>query len=138
MAVENLAPACRKKCQERKSNFRKAFYKNTAPKDPREAGAAGAASPDSRPPKEAQLSAPVCHWPLASVSSNSGEQTRGCHGNRGCLWPRGFLQGRVGLMCGVPFSLDFHAEQSRAVWGLKRRKELVDARITFTLSPHPS
>ncbi|XP_055262686.1 protein BNIP5 [Moschus berezovskii] len=71
VAVENLAPACRKKCQERKSNFRKAFYKKHSSKDPKRAGAAGAASPDSRPPKKPSF-LPLCvggHWP--SVSSNS-------------------------------------------------------------------
>ncbi|XP_040104986.1 protein BNIP5 [Oryx dammah] len=71
VAVENLAPACRKKGQERKSNFRKAFYKKHSSKDPKRVGAAGAASPDSRPPKKPSF-LPLCvggHWP--SVSSNS-------------------------------------------------------------------
>ncbi|XP_061253991.1 protein BNIP5 isoform X2 [Bos javanicus] len=71
VAVENLAPAYRKKCQERKSNFRKAFYKKHSSKDPKRAGAAGAASPDSRPPKKPSF-LPLCvggHWP--SVSSDS-------------------------------------------------------------------
>ncbi|OWK13297.1 hypothetical protein Celaphus_00014247 [Cervus elaphus hippelaphus] len=71
VAVENVAPACRKKSQERKSNFRKAFYKKHSSKDPKRVGAAGAASPDSRPPKKPSF-LPLCvggHWP--SVSSNS-------------------------------------------------------------------
>ncbi|KAM9738698.1 protein BNIP5 isoform 6-T6 [Dama dama] len=71
VAVENVAPACRKKSQERKSNFRKAFYRKHSSKDPKRVGAAGAASPDSRPPKKPSF-LPLCvggHWP--SVSSNS-------------------------------------------------------------------
>ncbi|XP_025126679.3 protein BNIP5 [Bubalus bubalis] len=72
VAVENLAPACRKKCQERKSSFRKAFCKKHSSKDPKRAGAAGAASPDSRPPKKPSF-LPLCvggHWPPISSDSD--------------------------------------------------------------------
>ncbi|XP_020731484.2 protein BNIP5 [Odocoileus virginianus] len=72
VAVENLAPACRKKSQERKSNFRKAFYKKHSSKDPKRVGAAGAASPDSRPPRKPSF-LPLCvggHWPSVSINSD--------------------------------------------------------------------
>ncbi|XP_059965029.1 protein BNIP5 [Mesoplodon densirostris] len=71
VAVGNLAPTSRKKSQEKKSSFRKAFsYKKHSFKEPKRGGAAGAASPDSRPPKRPSF-LPLCvggHRP--STSSN--------------------------------------------------------------------
>ncbi|XP_059557839.1 protein BNIP5 isoform X1 [Myotis daubentonii] len=52
VASENPAPPCRKKSQEKKSSFRKAFsHKKHGSKEPKRAGAAGAASPESRRPR---------------------------------------------------------------------------------------
>ncbi|XP_045699649.1 protein BNIP5 isoform X2 [Phyllostomus hastatus] len=49
VAVEHLTPPCRKKSQERKSSFIKAFsHKKHGSKEPKKGGAAGAASPESR------------------------------------------------------------------------------------------
>ncbi|XP_047653057.1 protein BNIP5 isoform X2 [Phacochoerus africanus] len=60
VAVENLATACRKKCQEKKSSFRKAFsHKKHSFKETKRTGAAGAASPESRPPKRPSF-LPLC------------------------------------------------------------------------------
>ncbi|XP_016008101.2 protein BNIP5 [Rousettus aegyptiacus] len=60
MAVENQAPPCRKKSQEKKSSFRKAFsHKKHSSKEPKRAGAADAASPESRPPKRPSY-LPLC------------------------------------------------------------------------------
>uniref|UniRef100_A0A8D1YEZ0 BCL2 interacting protein 5 n=1 Tax=Sus scrofa TaxID=9823 RepID=A0A8D1YEZ0_PIG len=60
VAVENLAPVCRKKCQEKKSSFRKAFsHKKHSFKETKRTGAAGAASPESRPPKRPSF-LPLC------------------------------------------------------------------------------
>ncbi|XP_036725995.1 protein BNIP5 isoform X2 [Balaenoptera musculus] len=71
VAVGNLAPTCRKKSQEKKSSFRKAFsHKKHGFKEPKRGGAAGAASPDARPPKRPSF-LPLCvggHRP--SISSN--------------------------------------------------------------------
>ena len=119
MAVGNLAPTCRKKSQEKKSSFRKAFsHKKHGFKEPKRGGAAGAASPDARPPKRPSF-LPLCvggHRP--SISSNPGEQAWGCHGNRGCLWPLGFS--RAGLAsclvsCAV-LTFTLCSEQSGEVW----------------------
>ncbi|XP_015416330.1 PREDICTED: uncharacterized protein C6orf222 homolog [Myotis davidii] len=52
VAPENTALPCRKKSQEKKSSFRKAFsHKKHGSKEPKRAGAAGAASPESRRPR---------------------------------------------------------------------------------------
>uniref|UniRef100_A0A8C0HZT2 BCL2 interacting protein 5 n=1 Tax=Balaenoptera musculus TaxID=9771 RepID=A0A8C0HZT2_BALMU len=60
VAVGNLAPTCRKKSQEKKSSFRKAFsHKKHGFKEPKRGGAAGAASPDARPPKRPSF-LPLC------------------------------------------------------------------------------
>ncbi|XP_043449092.1 protein BNIP5 [Prionailurus bengalensis] len=71
VAVENLSPAYRRRSQEKKSSLRKAFsYKRHGPKEPRRAGAAGAASPESRPPKRPSF-LPLCvggHQPSTSNS----------------------------------------------------------------------
>ncbi|XP_029097636.1 uncharacterized protein C6orf222 homolog [Monodon monoceros] len=71
VAVGNLAPTSRKKSQEKRSSFRKAFsHKKHGFKEPKRGGAAGAASPDSRPPKRPSF-LPLCvggHRP--SISSN--------------------------------------------------------------------
>ncbi|XP_061051103.1 protein BNIP5 isoform X2 [Eubalaena glacialis] len=71
VAAGNLAPTCRKKSQEKKSSFRKAFsHKKHGFKEPKRGGAAGAANPDSRPPKRPSF-LPLCvggHRP--SISSN--------------------------------------------------------------------
>ncbi|XP_054426185.1 protein BNIP5 [Pteronotus mesoamericanus] len=49
VAVEHLTPPCRKKSQEKKSSFRKAFsHKKHSSKEPKKGGAAGATSPESR------------------------------------------------------------------------------------------
>ncbi|XP_049509338.1 protein BNIP5 [Panthera uncia] len=71
VAVENLSPPYRRRSQEKKSSLRKAFsYKRHGPKDSRRAGAAGAASPESRPPKRPSF-LPLCvggHQPSTSNS----------------------------------------------------------------------
>nr|XP_031544324.1 protein BNIP5 [Vicugna pacos] len=73
VTVESLAPACRRKSQERKSSFRKAFsHKKHSSKEPKRVGlgTAGAASPESRLPKRPSF-LPLCvggHRP--SISSN--------------------------------------------------------------------
>uniref|UniRef100_G1RCT5 BCL2 interacting protein 5 n=1 Tax=Nomascus leucogenys TaxID=61853 RepID=G1RCT5_NOMLE len=71
VGVENLAPHCRRKSQEKKSNFRRAFYhKKHASKEPRRVGAAGAASPEARRPKRPSF-LPLCvggHRPSTSSS----------------------------------------------------------------------
>ncbi|XP_057555428.1 protein BNIP5 [Hippopotamus amphibius kiboko] len=71
VVVETLAPACRKKSQEKKSSFRKAFsHKKSGFKEPKRERAAGATSPQSRPPKRPSF-LPLCvggHRP--SISSN--------------------------------------------------------------------
>uniref|UniRef100_A0A8C3W6M2 BCL2 interacting protein 5 n=1 Tax=Catagonus wagneri TaxID=51154 RepID=A0A8C3W6M2_9CETA len=71
VAAENLAPACRKKSQEKKSNFRKAFsHKKHSFKETKRTGAAGAASPESRPPKRPSF-LPLCvGGHRSSTSSN--------------------------------------------------------------------
>ncbi|KAB1261794.1 uncharacterized protein Cadr_000021947 [Camelus dromedarius] len=90
VTVENLAPACRRKSQERKSSFRKAFsHKKHSSKEPKRVGvgAAGAASPESRLLKRPSF-LPLCvggHRP--SISSNPGEQARGCRGSPYCPLP---------------------------------------------------
>ncbi|XP_024622001.1 uncharacterized protein C6orf222 homolog [Neophocaena asiaeorientalis asiaeorientalis] len=71
VVIGNVAPTSRKKSQEKKSSFRKAFsHKKHGFKEPKRGGAAGAASPDSRPPKRPSF-LPLCvggHRP--SISSN--------------------------------------------------------------------
>ncbi|XP_025781844.1 uncharacterized protein C6orf222 homolog [Puma concolor] len=71
VAVENLPLPYRRRSQEKKSSLRKAFsYKRHGPKEPRRAGAAGAASPESRPPKRSSF-LPLCvggHQPSTSNS----------------------------------------------------------------------
>ncbi|XP_014638052.1 PREDICTED: uncharacterized protein C6orf222 homolog [Ceratotherium simum simum] len=62
VAVENLAPACRKKSQEKKSNLRRshrAFSKKRGFKEAKKGGAARAASPESRPLRRPSLP-PLC------------------------------------------------------------------------------
>ncbi|XP_011353118.1 uncharacterized protein C6orf222 homolog [Pteropus vampyrus] len=60
MAVENQAPPCRKKSQEKKSSFRKPFsHKKHGSKEPKRAGAADASSPESRPHKRPSY-LPLC------------------------------------------------------------------------------
>lgn len=60
MAVENQAPPYRKKSQEKKSSFRKAFsHKKHSSKEPKRAGAADATSPESRRPKRPSY-LPLC------------------------------------------------------------------------------
>lgn len=82
MAVENLAPVCRKKCQEKKSSFRKAFsHKKHSFKETKRTGAAGAASPESRPPKRPSF-LPLCVGShRASNSSSLGEHAHRYHSN---------------------------------------------------------
>ncbi|XP_045722109.1 protein BNIP5 [Mirounga angustirostris] len=71
VAVENLSPSCRRKSHEKKSSFRKAYsHKKRSPKEPKRAGAAGAASPESRPHKRPSF-LPMCmggHQPSTSSS----------------------------------------------------------------------
>ncbi|XP_054578376.1 protein BNIP5 [Eptesicus fuscus] len=71
VALENPAPPCRKKSQEKKSSFRKAFsHKKHGSKEPKRAGAAGAASPESRRPRRPSY-LPLCgggHRPSVSSS----------------------------------------------------------------------
>ncbi|XP_037700531.1 protein BNIP5 isoform X2 [Choloepus didactylus] len=53
MAVENPAPVCRKKSQERKPSFRRPFsLKKHGSKEPKRAGTAGAASPEAGLPRK--------------------------------------------------------------------------------------
>lgn len=89
VAVENLSPPCRRKSHEKKSSFRKAFsHKKHGSKELKRAGAAGAASPESKPHRRPSF-LPLCvggHQP--STSSSLGEPAQRCHGNRGCLWPQ--------------------------------------------------
>ncbi|XP_016079155.1 PREDICTED: uncharacterized protein C6orf222 homolog [Miniopterus natalensis] len=70
-ALENLVQPCRKKSQEKKSSFRKAFsHKKHSSKEPKRVGAAGATSPESRPPKRPSY-LPLCvggHRPSISSS----------------------------------------------------------------------
>ncbi|XP_058409949.1 protein BNIP5 [Diceros bicornis minor] len=61
-AVENLAPACRKKSQEKKSNLRRshrAFSKKHGFKEAKRGGAASATSPESRPLRRPSFQ-PLC------------------------------------------------------------------------------
>uniref|UniRef100_G1NU99 BCL2 interacting protein 5 n=1 Tax=Myotis lucifugus TaxID=59463 RepID=G1NU99_MYOLU len=71
VASENPAPPYRKKSQEKKSSFRKAFsHKKHGSKEPKRAGAAGAASPESRRPRRPTY-LPLCvggHRPSISSS----------------------------------------------------------------------
>nr|XP_035952987.1 protein BNIP5 isoform X1 [Halichoerus grypus] len=71
VAVENLSPSCRRKSHEKKSSFRKAYsHKKRGSKEPKKAGAAGAASPESRPHKRPSF-LPLCmggHQPSTSSS----------------------------------------------------------------------
>nr|XP_017504318.2 protein BNIP5 isoform X1 [Manis javanica]XP_036871458.1 protein BNIP5 isoform X1 [Manis javanica] len=60
VAVENLAPAYRKKSHEKKPSFRKAFsLKKYGSKEPKRAGAADATSPEARPLKKPNFR-PLC------------------------------------------------------------------------------
>uniref|UniRef100_A0A8C4MUV9 BCL2 interacting protein 5 n=1 Tax=Equus asinus asinus TaxID=83772 RepID=A0A8C4MUV9_EQUAS len=71
VAVENLGLACRKKSQEKKPNFRRAFsQKKYGFKEPKRAGAADAASPESRPPKRPSF-LPLCVGGQRPSSSSS-------------------------------------------------------------------
>ncbi|XP_070275233.1 LOW QUALITY PROTEIN: protein BNIP5 [Myotis yumanensis] len=71
VASENPAPPYRKKSQEKKSSFRKAFsHKKHGSKEPKRAGAAGATSPESRRPRRPTY-LPLCvggHRPSISSS----------------------------------------------------------------------
>ncbi|XP_040500541.1 protein BNIP5 [Ursus maritimus] len=71
VAVENLSPPCRRKSHEKKSSFRKAFsHKKHGSKEPKRAGAAGAASPESKPHRRPSF-LPLCvggHQPSTSSS----------------------------------------------------------------------
>ncbi|EHB07820.1 hypothetical protein GW7_00633, partial [Heterocephalus glaber] len=60
-AVESLAPACRRKSQEKKpSSLRRAFsHKRHSSKEPRRVGTVGAATPEPRPPKRPSF-LPLC------------------------------------------------------------------------------
>ncbi|TEA42340.1 hypothetical protein DBR06_SOUSAS1810117, partial [Sousa chinensis] len=71
VAVGNLAPTSRKKSQEKKSSFRKAFsHKKHGLKEPKRGAAAGAASPESRPSKRPSF-LPLCvGGHRHSISSN--------------------------------------------------------------------
>ncbi|XP_017378096.1 protein BNIP5 [Cebus imitator] len=58
--IENLAPLSRRKSQEKKLSFRRAFYhKKHSSKEPKRAGPAGAASPETRRPKRPNF-LPLC------------------------------------------------------------------------------
>uniref|UniRef100_A0A452SII5 BCL2 interacting protein 5 n=1 Tax=Ursus americanus TaxID=9643 RepID=A0A452SII5_URSAM len=71
VAVENLSPPCRRKSHEKKSSFRKAFsHKKHSSKELKRAGAAGAASPESKPHRRPSF-LPLCvggHQPSTSSS----------------------------------------------------------------------
>ncbi|XP_026338249.1 protein BNIP5 [Ursus arctos] len=71
VAVENLSPPCRRKSHEKKSSFRKAFsHKKHGSKELKRAGAAGAASPESKPHRRPSF-LPLCvggHQPSTSSS----------------------------------------------------------------------
>ncbi|XP_036104557.1 protein BNIP5 [Molossus molossus] len=71
MAVENLAPPSRKKSQEKKSSFRKAFsHKKHRSKEPKRAGGAGVASPESRPPRRPSYLSLCVGGHRSSISSS--------------------------------------------------------------------
>ncbi|XP_042539815.1 protein BNIP5 [Dipodomys spectabilis] len=74
LAVEKLAPACRKRSQEKKSSLRRAFsHKKHGSKEPKRGSAADTASPEARPPRRPSF-LPLCvggHRP--SISSSSEE-----------------------------------------------------------------
>ncbi|XP_021521288.2 protein BNIP5 isoform X1 [Aotus nancymaae] len=71
VCIENLAPLSRRKSQEKKLSFRRAFYhKKHSSKEPKRVGAAGAASPETRRPKRPSF-LPLCvggHRPSTSSS----------------------------------------------------------------------
>nr|XP_021521290.1 uncharacterized protein C6orf222 homolog isoform X3 [Aotus nancymaae] len=71
VCIENLAPFSRRKSQEKKLSFRRAFYhKKHSSKEPKRVGAAGAASPETRRPKRPSF-LPLCvggHRPSTSSS----------------------------------------------------------------------
>ncbi|XP_004409858.1 PREDICTED: uncharacterized protein C6orf222 homolog [Odobenus rosmarus divergens] len=71
VAIENPSPPCRRKSHEKKSSFRKAYsHKKCGSKEGKRAGAAGAASPESRPHRRPSF-LPLCmggHQPSASSS----------------------------------------------------------------------
>lgn len=70
-ALENPAPPSRKKSQEKKSSFRKAFsQKKHGSKEPKRAGAAGAASPEPRRPRRPSHLALCVGGHRPSVSSS--------------------------------------------------------------------
>ncbi|KAM8779295.1 protein BNIP5 isoform 2-T2 [Rhynchonycteris naso] len=71
LPAENPAPHCRKKSQEKKSSFRKAFsHKKHSSKEPKRAGAGGAASPEFRSPRRPNY-LPLCMGGhRASISSS--------------------------------------------------------------------
>ncbi|KAL2791733.1 protein BNIP5 [Daubentonia madagascariensis] len=71
VAVANLAPSCRRKSQEKKSSHKRGFsHKKHSSKEPKRAGAAGAASPEAHRPKRPSY-LPLCvggHRPSVSSS----------------------------------------------------------------------
>ncbi|XP_069879605.1 protein BNIP5 [Dipodomys merriami] len=74
LAVEKLAPACRKRSQEKKSSLRRAFsHKKHGSKEPKRGSAADTASPEVRPPRRPSF-LPLCvggHRPSISSSSDA-------------------------------------------------------------------
>uniref|UniRef100_A0A8C7CG65 BCL2 interacting protein 5 n=1 Tax=Neovison vison TaxID=452646 RepID=A0A8C7CG65_NEOVI len=71
VAMESLSPPCRRKSPEKKSSFKKAFsHKKHSSKEPKRAGAAGVANPESRPHRRSNF-LPQCvggHQPSTSSS----------------------------------------------------------------------
>ncbi|XP_032194260.1 protein BNIP5 [Mustela erminea] len=71
VAMESLSPPCRRKSPEKKSSFKKAFsHKKHSSKEPKRAGTAGVANPESRPHRRPNF-LPQCvggHQPSTSSS----------------------------------------------------------------------
>lgn len=71
VTVESLSPPCRRKSPEKKSSFKKAFsHKKHGSKEPKRAGTAGVANPESRPHRRPNF-LPQCvggHQPSTSSS----------------------------------------------------------------------
>ncbi|XP_022366661.1 uncharacterized protein C6orf222-like [Enhydra lutris kenyoni] len=71
VAMESLSPPCRRKSPEKKSSFKKAFsHKKHGSKEPKRAGAAGIANPESRSHRRPNF-LPLCvggHQPSTSSS----------------------------------------------------------------------
>ena len=122
LVSQNPAPAVRKKSQEKKSNFKRAFsHKKHSSEEPKRAGPGEVSSPESRPLKRPSF-LPLCvggHQP--STSSSPGEQTQSHHSNTAAASSSGtFSRAGIGRLKGCHPSSDFCSAPSsvgRAVGG---------------------